>query len=176
MHCTSALTIKEKIHLKTMVWALKVKPGGHCGCGFRHILYCWQPEISELKQTKDTTNHSQNYYLLGGASCNIIVSSSSLIILQPFQNPINLCLTITLLPDSSNPNSWNLCNFLLLAFIGLPYFVVHGTQYKCFLNLWLLGYSPQFGSHSFLFLLQTGSWLFLSTLERRSLFWFKMAT
>ena len=42
-HCTLALTIKEKNVVKnqngvTVVWAFKAKLGGHCGCGFRHIL------------------------------------------------------------------------------------------------------------------------------------------
>ena len=42
MRCMSALTIKEKNEFKnqngvTVFQATRMEPGGHCGCGFRHI-------------------------------------------------------------------------------------------------------------------------------------------
>ena len=42
--------------------------------------------------------------------------------------------------------------FFCFSFISLPHFEVRGTQFRCFLNLCFLGYSPQFGLNTTLFL------------------------
>ena len=78
-----------------MVQASPMEPGGHCGCGFRHILASI-PEFSELSQTQGHHQLFSEQYLLAAASCNLMVSGSPLVTMQPFWAPTNPCLTSTL--------------------------------------------------------------------------------
>ena len=92
IHCTFALTIKEKNAFKnqngiTVVQASKMKLGGHCG--FRHSPATLRTEFSERIQTQGHHQLFSKQHLLPAANCKFMISRSPLVTMQPFQTPTN---------------------------------------------------------------------------------------
>ena len=87
-------TFKEKNAFKketgiTVVQESRRELGGHCGCDFTHILHHWEPEFYELYQTQGHHQLFSKQYLLAATSCHLMVTSSPLVTMPPFQTPTN---------------------------------------------------------------------------------------
>ena len=95
IHCISALTIKEKNAFKnqngvTMVQASRMEPGGHYGCGFRHVPTSLRTWIFwTVSDPRTPLAFLKTISAIAAASSNLMVSRSPLVTMRPFRTPAN---------------------------------------------------------------------------------------
>ena len=134
----------------TVVQASRMEQSGHFGFGFRHVFALlmtwifWTVSDSRIPPAILKTISARSYqlqpYCLKVSPCNYAtISNPKQSLLN--KHPYFLSVPVLILDNS-------LCNFVLFAFIS-PF--CSPVDYKYFLNLCLLGYSPQFGSNKTLF-------------------------